>query len=97
MATAPQVAANGRLIVVLENRAPLPLADIQLTPVLVDASGRITRQADPITIGGPLKSGERTASDAGVGAVDQQTLPSVRFRVDGARAVEPAPQSPPKK
>ena len=97
VATAAQVAANGRLIVVLENRAPLPLMDIQLTPVLVDASGRITRQADPVTIGGPLKPGERTASDAGVGAVDPQTLPNVRFRVDSARAVEPAPQSPPKK
>ncbi|HKE44435.1 MAG TPA: M48 family metalloprotease [Steroidobacteraceae bacterium] len=98
VATAPVVAANQRVVAVIENRAPLPLMDIQLTPVLVDASGNIVKQASPITIGGPVKPGERSSVDAGVGALDAQTLQSVRFRVDTAKVVEPAAQnSPPAK
>jgi hypothetical protein len=95
VATAPQVAANGRVIVVFENRAPLPLTGIQVTPVLVDASGRVVRQADPVTMSGTIKPGERGAMDAGVGAVDPKTLQSLRFHVDKAQVVEP-PQSTPK-
>ncbi len=97
VATAPQVAANGRVVMVIENRAPLPLTAIQVTPVLVDASGQIARQGEPITISSAIKPGERGTVDAGVGALDAQTLQSLRFRVDKAQVVEPPPQSAPKK
>src|SRR5262245_59645479 len=36
LATGPQVASDGRLMLVIENRATLPVTDIQVTPVLVD-------------------------------------------------------------
>ncbi|MBL8202560.1 MAG: M48 family metalloprotease [Chromatiales bacterium] len=88
LATAPQLAQNGRLMLVIENRAALPLSDIQVTPVMVDASGNIVRQANPVGIRQVLKPGERAAVDAGVGAVSQQNLPAIRFRVDTAKVAQ---------
>lgn len=88
IATAPQLDAQGRLFLVLENRAPLGLSNIQVTPVLVDASGRIIRQASTLRISRTVASGERIAIDSGVGRLTQDQLPHVRFRVDGARVAE---------
>lgn len=95
IATGSQVDANGRLILVLENRAPLPLTDIQITPVLVDAAGNVVQRASPVSIARTVKSGERVAVDAGVGAIPQEQLPAVRFQVDKARIVETASSTAP--
>ena len=73
---------------VIENRAPLPLTDIQVTPVLIDAQGNIVQQAKPVKVGKALKPGERVSLDAGVGAIPQEQLNAVRFRVDSARIAE---------
>jgi predicted Zn-dependent protease len=91
VATAPRVDEKGRVVAVVENRAPLPLTAIQLTPVLVDASGNIVRQAEPIKLSGTLQPGERGSVDTGIGSMDQQTFQGLRFRVDKAQAVEPPP------
>jgi len=91
VASAPQVDEKGHVIAVVENRAPLPLTGIQLTPVLVDASGNIVRQSEPIKLSGTIKPGERSAVDTGISGVDQQTFQSLRFRIDKAQAVEPPP------
>jgi predicted Zn-dependent protease len=88
LATGPQLASDGRLVLVIENRAPLALTDIQVTPVLVDAQGNIVQQARPVRVPQALKPGERVSLDAGVGAVPQQQLDAVRFRVDSARIAE---------
>jgi predicted Zn-dependent protease len=90
LATAPQLASDGRLALVIENRAPLALTDIQVTPVLVDHAGNVVRQAQPVRVPRSLKPGERVAMDAGVGTVPQAQLSAVRFRVDGARIDESA-------
>jgi hypothetical protein len=81
-------------VLVIENRAPLALTDIQVTPVLVDGNGNIVQQAKPVAIPRALKPGERVSVDAGVGAVPQEQLAAVRFRVDSARIAENA--APPK-
>ena len=91
VASAPRVDEKGRVVAVVENRAPLPLTAIQLTPVLVDASGNIVRQAEPIKLSGTLQPGERGSVDTGIGSMDQQTFQGLRFRVDKAQAVEPPP------
>jgi predicted Zn-dependent protease len=88
LATGPQVASDGRLVLVIENRAPLALTDIQITPVLVDGAGNIVQQAKPVVVPRALKPGERVSMDAGVGAVPQEQLNAVRFRVDSARIAE---------
>jgi len=73
---------------VVENRAPVALVNVQVTPVLVDAAGRVVRQAAPVRIGRTLAAGERVLADAGVGVLTQEQLAAMRFRVDGARIAE---------
>jgi predicted Zn-dependent protease len=87
IATAGQVSANGRLVLVVENRAPVPLSFIQVTPVMVDDFGRIVSQAPPVVIRQVLNPNQRTAGDAGV-AITPEQLGRVRFRVDSARIAE---------
>jgi beta-barrel assembly-enhancing protease len=88
VATSGQLDGNGRVVLIVQNRAPIALSDIQVTPVLVDASGRIVQTAAPVRIVRALAGGERIAVDAGIGQLPQQQLPNLRFRVDGARAAE---------
>jgi beta-barrel assembly-enhancing protease len=85
---AGQFDSQGRLLVVLQNRAPVPLRDFQVTPVLVDQSGRVMQQASPVRVAAVLKPGEQVAAGSGIGSISQQELPYLRFRVDGARIAE---------
>ena len=87
VAAAGQEDANGRLVVVVENRAPVPLSSIQVTPVIVDDFGRVVSEASPIVIREVLNPNQRIAGDAGV-SVRPEQLGRVRFRIDGARVVE---------
>jgi predicted Zn-dependent protease len=89
IATAGQLDAAGRLVLVVENRAPVPLKDIRITPVLVDFNGRIIREAAPLTVRQTLASNQRIAGDAGVGTMAPSDLANIRFRVDGAEIAEP--------
>ncbi|HWK74724.1 MAG TPA: tetratricopeptide repeat protein, partial [Povalibacter sp.] len=88
VAAAGQFDAQGRLLVVVQNRSPLPLRAIQVTPVLVDSAGRIVQQGNPIQLNATLKSGEQTAAPSGVTNLSQAQLQALRFRVDGARIAE---------
>ncbi|MGH8239553.1 MAG: M48 family metalloprotease, partial [Steroidobacteraceae bacterium] len=88
VAAAGQFDSQGRLLVVVQNRAPVPLRDFQVTPVLIDGSGRILQQGSPVRVGAVLKPGEQVAAASGIGNISQQQLPYLRFRVDGARIAE---------
>ncbi len=88
VATAPQLDARGNLLVVVQNRAPIALGAIAITPVLIDASGQVLRQGRMLQISQQLEPGARIAVDAGLGALTEEQLQAVRFRVDGARAAE---------
>ncbi len=88
VATAGQFDAQGRPMLVIQNKSPVTLTDIQVTPVLVDAGGRVLQQGSPVRVGRALKSGEQVAAEAGLSGLTQQQLPYVRFRVDGARVAE---------
>ena len=74
----------------VENRAPVPLADVVVSAVLIDGNGAVAQQGPPVRVGRALQPGERVALDAGVGAVAPDLLNRVRIRVEGARAM-PAP------
>jgi beta-barrel assembly-enhancing protease len=80
--------AQGRVLLRLQNRAPVALTDIIITPVQVDAAGRVVQQGRAVRINRVLKPGEQLAVDAGIGVLAQEQLPAIRFRVDRARAVE---------
>jgi predicted Zn-dependent protease len=88
VAAAGQFDSQGRLLVVVQNRAPVSLRDFQVTPVLVDQSGRVLQQASPVRVAAVLKPGEQVAAGSGVGNIPQAQLPYLRFRVDGARIAE---------
>ncbi len=88
VATAGQIDQRGRLVLIVENRAPVPLSGIRVTPVLVDGAGRVVREAQTIVIREVLNPNQRIAGDAGLGAIPPEQLAHVRFRVDSARIVE---------
>ncbi len=88
VATDGQLDSSGRVLLIVQNRAPIRLSDIRVTPVLVDTAGRVVRSGSIVRIGQALGAGERVAVDAGIGQLPQEQLASLRFRVDGARAAE---------
>ncbi|HEY6641955.1 M48 family metalloprotease [Povalibacter sp.] len=88
VATTGQLDAQGRVIVVVQNRSPVALSAIQVTPVLVDASGRILQQGNSVTINAAVKSGEQAAAATGLANLSQEQLQALRFRVDGAKIAE---------
>jgi predicted Zn-dependent protease len=81
-----QLDGRGALVAVIENRAPVTLADVVVSAVLLDGNGAIARQGPPVRVGRALQPGERVALDAGVGAVAPELMSRVRIRVEGARA-----------
>jgi beta-barrel assembly-enhancing protease len=88
IATGAQLDARGRVILIVENRSPVALSGIQVTPVLVDATGRIVREGSTIAIREVVNPNQRISGDAGIGTVSPDQLPYVKFRVDGARVAE---------
>lgn len=88
VAAAAQVGPNGRVMVVVENRAPVPITDIRVTPVLVDRGGRIVQQGAPVRISRTLAPQERAAGDAGIGVLPPEQLAGLRMRVDAARVAQ---------
>ncbi len=88
VATGGQLDSSGRVVVIIQNRAPVTLSDIRVTPVLVNPAGQVVRQGTPISVFQSLRPNEQVAADAGVGALTQEQLQALRFRVDGARVVE---------
>ncbi|MBV6416332.1 MAG: Beta-barrel assembly-enhancing protease [Steroidobacteraceae bacterium] len=88
VAAGVQTDANGRTWVIIENRAPMPLAAIVVTPVLLDANGRIVQQGAAVQFRGPLPSGQRASAAIGTGNLTAGQLQLLKARVDAAR---PAP------
>ena len=88
VATQGQFDAQGRLVVVIQNKSPAPLTGIQVTPVLVDASGRVARQGSPVVFRTVVQPGQQAAAQTGIANVAQEQLPYLRFRVDGATVAE---------
>jgi beta-barrel assembly-enhancing protease len=86
--TQGQFDAQGRLLVVIQNRSPAPLAGIQVTPVLVDGAGQVVQQGSPVVFRAVVQPGEQAAAQTGVTNVAESQLPYLRFRVDGATVAE---------
>ncbi len=90
IAAGAQLDAQGQVVVVVQNRAQVPLTGIQVTPVLVDAAGRIVQQGNPVTISAVVKPGEQAAAQSGIGSLPAEQLQALRFRVDTAKVAEGA-------
>ena len=83
-----QLDSQGRLMVVVQNRSQVALAGIQVTPVLVDASGRVVQQGKPVVFQAVIKPGEQAAAPSGIDNLTQAQLQALRVRVDGAKVAE---------
>jgi predicted Zn-dependent protease len=88
VAAGGQFDAQGRLLVVVQNRSPVPLMGIRVTPVLVDRAERIVQQASPVVFNVVLQPGQQTAALSDVTSVAQAQRPYLRFRVDYAKVAE---------
>ncbi|MFL6548887.1 MAG: M48 family metalloprotease [Povalibacter sp.] len=88
VAAAGQLDAQGRVLVVVQNRSPVPLNGIQVTPVLIDAAGRILQHGNPVVINAVLQPGGQIAASTGLDSLSAEQLQALRFRVDGARIAE---------
>lgn len=88
VATTGQLDAQGRVIVVVQNRSPVALNAIQVTPVLVDSSGRILQQGNRVVIDAIVKPGEQATAATGLSGLTQEQQQALRFRVDGAKIAE---------
>ncbi|MBK7116424.1 MAG: M48 family metalloprotease [Proteobacteria bacterium] len=88
VATAMRAGADGRPMLLLQNRAPVALASIQVTPVQVNAAGQIVQQGRAITVAGPLASGAQVTVDPGIAAMTPEQMAGLRARVDAARVAQ---------
>ncbi len=88
VAAAGQLDANGRVVLVVQNRAPVTLTDIRVTPVLVNAGGQVVSTGGTVRVNQPLEAGKQAAVDAGLGGLTQEQLRALRFKIEGARVVE---------
>ena len=80
-----RVGSDGVPLLVVQNRSPVALASIQVTPVLVNPAGQVVRQGRTVDIRGPVRPGEQVASDAGLASLTPEQLQAVRFRIEAAR------------
>jgi len=88
VAAAGQLDSQGRVVVVVQNRSQVPLTAIQVTPVLVDGSGRIVQQGEAVAIQSVIKPGEQVAAATGMANLAAAQLQALRFRVDSAKVAE---------
>jgi predicted Zn-dependent protease len=85
IAAAVRVDAQGRTVVVVQNRAPVTLTDIQVTPVLVDANGRIVQQGGTVKIPNAVQAGQQATVVAGLGPLTPEQLQTARVKVESAK------------
>ncbi len=88
VAAAGQFDAQGRHFIVVQNRSPVALTNIQVTPVLINGAGQIVQQSSSVRLSNTLKPGEQAAVLSGIASISQAELPYLRFRIDGAQVVE---------
>jgi predicted Zn-dependent protease len=86
VAAALRDGGDGHTRLVVQNRAPVALSDIQVTPVLV--TGQAVQQGRSVNIRGPVPAGQQVSVDPGLSSLTAEQLQALRFRIDTARIAE---------
>jgi hypothetical protein len=73
---------------VIENRTPLPIAAIVVTPVLVDANGNVLQRGAAVQIRGPVAAGQRATAQINTGNLTAEQVRYLRARVDSAKLAQ---------
>jgi predicted Zn-dependent protease len=85
--TGAQLDAAGRVEVIVQNRSTLTLADIQVTPVFVDASGYVVQSAPPLLVS-RATPGQQISIPTTLSNLSPAQSQALRIRVDSAKVVE---------
>lgn len=89
LATGVSRDARGRALLVIENRSPVALGGIVLTPLLTDAAGNVRQQARQRALSDVvLRPQARVSLDIGLGVPTDAQLQALRFRIDRAQVVD---------
>lgn len=88
VATALQLNQQGAVVAVIQNRAPIALTAVAVTPLRVNAAGQIIEQGRTLRVDRILQPGEQIVVDMGIGVVSAEVAQQMRIRVDGARAAQ---------
>jgi predicted Zn-dependent protease len=87
VAAALRDGGDGHARLVVQNRAPVALSYIQVTPVLVNG-GQVVQQGKSVNIRGPVPAGQQVSVDPGLSSLTPEQLQALRFRIDTARIAE---------
>jgi predicted Zn-dependent protease len=79
---------SGKLLLKVQNRAPVAVAAIAVTPIVVNALGQVTNTGRTVNVRGPLESGAQVTVDAGLGVLTAEQEKMLRFRVESARVAQ---------
>jgi len=88
IATAVQQDGSGRVYFALQNRAQVAVTNLQLTPVLLDATGRVAQQGQPRQVRITLGPGESTRIDSGLAAMTAEQAALMRVSVTAAQVAQ---------
>ncbi len=89
IASGLQLDSRGNILAVVQNQAPFAVREIRLTPVLIDASGRVTQEGRQLRVAKTLATGEQAAVSAGVGTLTDEQRAQLRIRVDSVERGHP--------
>ncbi len=72
VAAAVRAGTDGKPLLVVQNKSPVPLGSISVTPVLVNSAGQIVQQARAVVIRGPVGPGEQVRGRRGTRGPDNR-------------------------
>jgi beta-barrel assembly-enhancing protease len=84
IATGTELGASG-VVVILQNRSPVALTDIQVTPVIVDGAGRIVQSGSTLRVGTVVAPNQQVTLNSGLTGLSAEQLQGLRVRVDAAK------------
>jgi beta-barrel assembly-enhancing protease len=84
----PRAGGSGETLLVVQNRAPVALSNIQVVPVLINGAGQVVQKGKQVNIRGPVQAGEQVAVDGGLSSLSAEQLPALRFMVESARIAQ---------
>jgi hypothetical protein len=85
IATGAQLDSSGSVVVVVQNRAPIALTNIRVTPVLIDSFGRVGQAGTMLQVGRPLEPNQQVSIRTGLSGLSAEQQQALRVRVDGAQ------------
>jgi len=79
---------SGKLLLKVQNRAPVAVSGVAVTPIVVNAAGQVTNTGRTVNVRGTLDPDQQVTVDAGLGTLTAEQEKMLRFRVESARVAE---------